>query len=182
MLTSHKALHLIVNKCSDILQAETTTFSYTRFLYYMFHCYHCHSNLVTTPSSCIVLTQQSGRKQNLTCPLTSCWRTPMTLDTLKNELEPPFTANVTKNHLLCVDKNGEHPCEENLHNGSNNGEHSCGEIFYGNNTKKHIKSHHKWKLLHHPCSHDDNQHMGNPHAFSNHVKGNTQPWTQPLRS
>ena len=36
--------------------------------------------------------------------------TPMTLDTLKNELKPLFTANVTKNPLLHADKNGKYPC------------------------------------------------------------------------
>ena len=51
-----------------------------------------------------------------------------------------------------------------------NGEHSYGDIFYGNSTKRHTKSHHTWEPLHYPCSLDDNQHMDNPHAFSNYVK------------
>ena len=57
----------------------------------------------------------------------------MTLDTVKNELKPPFTTNATKNPLLHTDKNGEHPCEENLHNGNENREHIHVEIFYGDN-------------------------------------------------
>ena len=61
----------------------------------------------------------------------------MTLDSLKNELKPPFTANVTKNSLLHADKNGEHHCEENLHNGNKNGEHICGENLHGNNLDPH---------------------------------------------
>ena len=93
----------------------------------------------------------------------------MTFDTFKEELKPTFSANVTKNPLLHADKNREHPCEENMHNGNKNGEQSCGGIFHGNNRKRHVKSHHTWKLFHHQCSLDDSQHMDTPHAFSNHV-------------
>ena len=70
-----------------------------------------------------------------------------------------------------VDWGDQHSCGNNLCNSGKNGEHSCGEIFHGNNIKKHIKSHHTWKLFHHPCS---------LHASAT-MKGNTQPWTEPLR-
>ena len=103
----------------------------------MHHGSQFHSKLVTTPSSCISLTLQSVLTLNLTCPLTSSWRAPMTLDTLKDELKPPFTANVTKNPLLHADKNGEHPCEENLNSGNKNVEHKCGENVHGDNLNPH---------------------------------------------
>ena len=89
----------------------------------------------------------------------------MILDTLKNELKIPFTANITNVFLLHADKNGEHFCEENMCNGNENGEHICEETFHG--IKKHIKSHHTLKLFHQPCPLDDNQHMDTPHTFSN---------------
>ena len=105
----------------------------SRSLYSMNQPSHCQSNLVTTPSSCILLTLQSVLNQNLTCqpPSSSC-RIPMTLDTLKTELKPPFIVNITKNPLLHADKNGEHSCGENLHNGSENGlgSHLSGEFAW----------------------------------------------------
>ena len=55
------------------------------------------------------LTLKSILHQNLTCqPSSSYCRIPMILDTLKNELKSPFTANTTKDFLLHADKNGEH--------------------------------------------------------------------------
>ena len=101
--------------------AVTTTFSGTRFLYYMFHGSQLHSKLVTTPASCVFLTLQSVPNQNLICqPSSSYCRHSMILATLKNALKPPFTVNITKGILLHADKNGEHLCEENMHNGNEN--------------------------------------------------------------
>ena len=123
MLTSHKVSHLKVNIVTGALKsskpssgwhtqyavAATTTFSGTRFHYYMCHSYQCYSNLVTTPSSCILLTLQSVLNQNLTCQPSSLYcRIPMILDTLKNELKPSFTADSTKGFLQHAEKNGEH--------------------------------------------------------------------------
>ena len=111
--------------------AATTAFSGTSSLYYMCNSSQFHSNLVTT-SFYVLLTLQSVLHENLTCqPSSSYCRISMILDTLKNELKPPFTANITKGFLLHADKNGEHFCEENLHN--ENGEHSCVEMIHGNN-------------------------------------------------
>ena len=59
---------------------------------------------------------------------------------------------------------------KNLYNVGKTGEHPCGEIFHGNNTKRHIKPHHKWKPLHHTWKLDDNQNMDTPQAFSNYEK------------
>ena len=93
--------------------AANTTFSVARSLYCMHQFSHCHANLVTTPSSCIFLTLQSVLNHLTSQPPSSSCRIPMTLDTLKTELKPPFTANITKNPLLHADKNGEHSCGEN---------------------------------------------------------------------
>ena len=80
-----------------IQQSATTntTLSVTRSLYCM--CQFSHSNLVTTPPSCIFLTLQSVLSQNLICqpPSSSC-RISFSLDTLKTEMKPPFTAIITK--------------------------------------------------------------------------------------
>ena len=123
----------------------------------------CHSNSVTTPSSCILLTLYSVLNQNLTCrTLSSFCRIPFILGKLKIE--------VTKNPLLHAGMNGEHSCGENSYNGDENGEHSCGKKFHGNNIKRHIKSHHTWQCFKHPCSLDDNQHMDTSHVSSKHVK------------
>ena len=86
---------------------------------------------MTTPSSCILLTLLLVLNQSLTCqPSSSPYcRIAIILDTLKNELKPPFTANITKGILLHAEKDGEHFCEENLHN--ENGEHICVENFHG---------------------------------------------------
>ena len=123
VLTSQKVSHLKVNIVAGALKsskpsfgwqtqhavAATTTFSGTRFLYYMCHRYQCYSNLVTTPSSCVLLTLQSVLNQNLTCQLSSSYcRIPMILDTLKNELKPSFTADSTKGFLQHAEKNEEH--------------------------------------------------------------------------
>ena len=68
----------------------------------------CHSNLVTTPSLCVLLTCNHSY-ENLTCqPSSSYCRIPMIHDTLKNELKSPFTANITKGSVLHHDDNGEH--------------------------------------------------------------------------
>ena len=108
--------------------AATTTFCSTSSLYYMCHGSQCHSNLVTNPSSCVLLTLQSVLNQNWTCQSTSsCCRILMIFDTLKIELKPFFTADITEDFLLYAHKNGEHFCEEKLHNGNENGEHICGE-------------------------------------------------------
>ena len=64
--------------------AATTTFSGTSSLYYMCHGSQCYSNLVTSPSSCVLLTLQSVLNQNLTCQSSSSYcRIPMIFDTLK---------------------------------------------------------------------------------------------------
>ena len=163
--------------------AVITAFSGTRFLYYMCHRSQCHSNLVTIPSSCKLLTLQAVLNQNLICqPSPSCCKIHMILDTLKNELKPPFTANITKGFLLHSDMNGEHFCEENLHNGNRNGEHFSGEIFHGNNTKRHIKSymtHGNFFTTYVPLMTTTH---GHPSCIQQLCKDNTQPWTQCLRS
>ena len=87
--------------------AATTTFSGTSFHYYMCHSSQHHSNFVTTPSSCVLLTLQSVLNQNLTCQSSSSYcRIPMIFDTLKSELKPSFTVDITKGFLLHADKNG----------------------------------------------------------------------------
>ena len=87
--------------------AATTTFSGTRFLYCMCHGSQCQSNIVTTPSSCILGTLQSVLNQNLTCQLSSSYCTiPMIFDTLKSELKPSFTPDITKGFLQHADNNG----------------------------------------------------------------------------
>ena len=96
------------------------------------HAPHCHSNLVTTPSSCILLTLESLLNQNLTCqPPSSFCNIPVTLDTLKTESKPPFKAHITKNPLLHAEKNGEHSYGENLHYGGANGDYIHGEDLHG---------------------------------------------------
>ena len=114
----------------------------------MCHGSHFHPNLVTSPSSCVVLAMQSVLNQNLTCQPSSYGRMPMILDTLKNQLKPPFTTNITR--VSSYDKNGEHFCEENLHNGNENGEHIYVENFYQYNLNPHNIN----KLS---CSHQDPQ-------------------------
>ena len=95
----------------------------------MSHGSQYQSNLVTTPSSCVVLTLQSILNQNLTCqPSSSYCRITMMLGTLQNELKPSFAADITKSFLLHPDKNGKHVCEENLHNGNEMGSTSVGRI------------------------------------------------------
>ena len=64
-------------------------------------------------------------------------RIPMIFDTLKSELKPSFTAETTEGFLLHADKNGEHFCEEKMHNGNENGEHICGENLHGDNLNPH---------------------------------------------
>ena len=70
--------------------AANTTLSVTGSLYCMHQASHCHSNLVTTPSSCILLTLASVCNQNLTCstpsPLSSFCRILFILHELKIEL------------------------------------------------------------------------------------------------
>ena len=132
--------HLKVNNVTDVLKsskayfgwhtqlivAATTTFSGTGFPYYMHHSSQYHSNLAMTLSSCVFLTLQSDLNQKFICqPSSSYCQISMILDTLKNELKPPFTANITEVFLLHVDKNGGHCCEQNLYNGNKKGEHSC---------------------------------------------------------
>ena len=98
---------------------------------------------------------QSVLHQNLTCPSLSYCRILMILDTLKNELKSPFTANLTKSFLLHADKNGKHFCEQNLHNGNENGEHICVENFHGD----HLNTHNINKLS---CTHQrpqETQHL-----------------------
>ena len=69
--------------------------------------FHCHSNLVTTPFSCILLTLASVCNQNLTCSTPSSLsffcRIPFIFGKLKIEL--------TKNPLHHAGKNSEHSWE-----------------------------------------------------------------------
>ena len=105
-------------KCFAILQdifclahpkpvPANTTISVARSHYCMHRVTHCHSNLATTPSSCIPLTLASFFNQNLTCstpsPLSSFYRIPFILGKLKSEL--------TKNPLHHACKNGSIPGE-----------------------------------------------------------------------
>ena len=95
----------------------------------------------------------------------------MILDTLKNELKPSFTANITKDSLLHADKNGEHSCEENLLNDNENGEHICMENFNGNNLNPHNIN----KLS---CSHkspQETQHLCLPELCLSSVGSEHQP-------
>ena len=82
--------------------AAKITFTVTRSLYSMNQASHCHSNLVTTPSSCILLTLASVCNQNLTgtspSSLSSFCRIPFILGKLKIEF--------TKNPLHHAGKNG----------------------------------------------------------------------------
>ena len=145
VLSGHKVPQHKVNNVTSVLKsskpyfawyiqqsvAANTTFSVTRSLCCMHRVYHCHSNLVTTPSL-----------------LSSFCRILFILGKLKIEL--------TKNPLHHAGEIGEHSCGENLYNGDKNRECSCGENFHGNNIKRHIKSHHTWQSFKHPCSLDDN--------------------------
>ena len=126
MLRGHKVPQHKVNNITSVLKsskpyfawliqqsvAANTTSSVTRCLYCMCQVSHCHSNLVTNPSS-----------------LSSFCRIPFILGKLNIEL--------TKNPLHHAGKNGEHSCGENLYNRGENGEHSCVENFHGNNCWKH---------------------------------------------
>ena len=183
VLTSHKVSLLKVNNVMGVLQffkpsfgwhtqqtvAATTTFSGTNSLYYIFHGSQCHSNLVTSPFSCVLLTLQSVLNQNLTCqPSSSYCRIPMILDTLKNELKSPFTANITKGFLPHADKNWEYFCEQHLHNGNENGEHICVENFHGNNLNPHNMN----KLS---CSPQETQHLCLPEICLGSVGPGHQP-------
>ena len=167
MLTGHKVPQHKVNNVTGVLQsskpyfawhiqqsvAANSMFSVTRSLYCMCQVSQCHSYLLTTPSSCILLTLASFCNQNLTCStpssLSSFCRISFILGKLKTEL--------TKKPLHHTGKNGEHFCGGNLYNGDKNGEHFWGQNFHQNNMKRHIKSHHTWQCSKHPCSLDDNK-------------------------
>ena len=167
-----------------------TTFSVPRSSTCTHQVSDCHSNLVTTPSPSIDLTSQSVPQLSL--PLLC--RIFMILDKLKIEMTKDSLHHAHKNgeHFygenLHNAKNGEHFCVGNFHGDNLNPhninklscthqrlqeiqhlyhpehclifvgpehQHSHVEIPHGNSTKRHIKS---------------NQHMYNPHAFSNYVK------------
>ena len=156
MLTGLKVPQREVNNVTGVLKlskpyfgwhtqqvvAASTTSSDTRFL-----CYMCEKRFQLAlqptdhPPSCISLTLQSVLNQNLTCSLTPSW----TLDTLKDELKPLFTANVTKNPLLHADKNGGIPllrtCIMVIRMGSTSVGRICMEVNWTHTTPTSLTVH-----------------------------------------
>ena len=143
---------------------------------------------MTTISSSIDLTSQSVPDLSLSFLCRIC----LILDKLKIEM--------IKDSLYHAGKNGEHSFEENLYNAAKNGEHPCVGNFHGDNLNPHkIKkltcTHQRLQETQHLCHPEhclnfvgpehqaskiyeylakrhikSNQHMYNPHAFSNYVK------------
>ena len=166
----------------------------------MFHSSHYHSNLVTTSFPCELVILQSVLHQNLTCQHSSSYcRIPMILDTLKNELKSPFTADMTKGFLLHADKNGEHICGDNLH-GDNLNPHIMNKLscshqspqetrhlclpelclcsvrpenqpskIYESLTGKHIKYYNAGQVSQHPSLLDGNHHMSTFPVFTKYA-------------
>ena len=112
MLTSHKVPQHKVNNVASSLKSFKLYFAWkiqlfvaaatiSTSLYCIHQVSHSHSNLVTTPSSCVLLTLAPVCHQNLTYStpsLSSFCRIPFILDKLKIEL--------TKSPLHHASKNG----------------------------------------------------------------------------
>ena len=176
MLTGNKVPQHKVNYATSVLKPTkayfawniqqsvdaNTTFSVTRYLYCNRQVSHCHSNLVTTPSSYILLTLASACNQNLTCStpssLSSFSRISFILGKLKVQL--------TKSPLYHAAKNGSIPGKR-THVMLVNGEHSSrrisittiqrgtsSHITYGNvlNTHVHLMTTNTWTPLMDPAS------------------------------
>ena len=113
MLTGHQVPQHIANNSTGAVQSSKPYFAghiqwsvavntISRSLCCMYQVSHCHSNLVTTLSSCLLLTLTSVYNQNLTCStpssLSSFCSIPFILGKLKIKL--------TKNPQHHADQNG----------------------------------------------------------------------------
>ena len=98
----------------------------------------------------------------------------MIFDTLKSKLKLSFTTDITSGFLLHADKNGEHFCEEKLHNVNEKGKHICGENFHVDNLNPHNIN--KLSCTHHSAQ--ETQHLCLPVTDLNNKR--KHKWTTTL--